>query len=105
MLYHEESIRDTFITGLTSGLIHQRLLDSKTLDHKTTFDQARSLETPACSSESYKAILPPVNAALLPDPTTSPSTVASASASAFPSVPLKMPHALIVQLICEKSCL
>ena len=50
------------------------------------FDQARSLETEARSSESYRAVLPPVNAAAVPDesrdPTTSPFTLASASASA-----------------------
>ena len=86
MLYHEESIRDAFTTGLTSGLIRQRLLENKILDLKTIFDQARSLETVAHSSESYRAVLPPVNAAIVPDescdPTTSLSTLASASASA-----------------------
>ena len=50
------------------------------------FDQTRSLETIARSSESYRAVLPPVNAGAVPDescdPTTSPSTLASASASA-----------------------
>ena len=86
VLYREESIRDAFITGLTSGFIRQRLLENKTLDLKTMFDQARSLETAARSSEFYRAVLPPVNAATVPDescdPTTSPSILASASASA-----------------------
>ena len=86
VLYHEESIRDAFITGLTSGLTRQRLLENKSLDLKTMFDQARSLGTAARSSESYRAVLPPVNAAVVPDeschPTTSPSALVSASASA-----------------------
>ena len=38
VLYHEESIRDAFITGLTSGLTRQRLLENKSLDLKTMFD-------------------------------------------------------------------
>ena len=42
--YCEESIRDAFISGLQSSLIRQRLLENKTLDLKTMFDQARSLE-------------------------------------------------------------
>ncbi len=60
----EESIGDTFITGLASALIRQRLLENKTLDLKTMFDQAWSLESAARSLESYSVPNPPVNAAV-----------------------------------------
>ena len=43
--YGEEYIRDAFITGLNSNQIRQRLLENKTLDLKTMFDQARALES------------------------------------------------------------
>ena len=84
VLYREESIRDAFITGLTSGLIRQKLLENKTLDLKTMFDQARSLESAARSSESYSVQPPPFNAAVppvskAPDPPTNPATLAAAS--------------------------
>ena len=75
---------DAFITGLTSGLIRQRLLENKTLDLKTMFDQARSLESAARSSESYSVQPPPFNAAVPPvskalDPPIDPATLAAAS--------------------------
>ena len=66
ILYHEESIRDAFITGLTLEFICQRLLENRTLDLKTMFDQARSQESAVRSSESYSAPLPPINAAIPP---------------------------------------
>ena len=40
----DESIRDAFISGLLSPAIRQRLLENKTLDLATMFDQARTLE-------------------------------------------------------------
>ena len=61
--YCEEYIRDAFITGLHSNQIRQRLLENKTLDLKTMFDQARALESAMRSSESYTA-LQPFNAAI-----------------------------------------
>ena len=88
VVYREESIRDAFIAGLASSLIRQRLLENKTLDLKTMFDQARSLESAACSSESYKVLPPPMNAAIPKanveadpptDPSTDPATLAAAS--------------------------
>ena len=62
----KESIRDAFIAGLTSGLIRQRLLENKRLDLKTMFDQARSLESAARSSESFHVPSTSFNAAALP---------------------------------------
>lgn len=49
----EESIRDAFISGLQSSLIRQRLLENKTLDLTTMFDQARALDSAHKSSEQY----------------------------------------------------
>lgn len=62
--YREESIRDAFITGLRLPFIRQKLLENNTLDLKTMFDQARSLELAMRNSESY--VTPPssVNAAV-----------------------------------------
>ena len=41
----EEYIRDSFINGLQSPMIRQRLLENKTLDLTTMFDQARALDS------------------------------------------------------------
>ena len=60
-LHCEESIRDAFISGLQSSLI---LLENKTLDLKTMFDQARSLESPMKTSKSYAVPNTLVNAAV-----------------------------------------
>ena len=64
----EESIRDDFISGLQSPFIRQRLLENNTLDLKTMFDQARTLESAIRSSESYTVPSPSVNAAVPPTP-------------------------------------
>ena len=62
--YRDESIRDAFITGLLSNSIRQRLLENKTLDLKTMFDQARSLESAMKSSEAYTESQASLNAAV-----------------------------------------
>ena len=62
--YCEESIRDALITGLQSSHIRQRLLENKTLDLKTAFDQARAFELAMRSSETYTATQPSVNSAV-----------------------------------------
>ena len=49
----EEFIRDAFINGLQSPSIRQRLLENKTLDLATMFDQARALDSAQKNSESY----------------------------------------------------
>ena len=41
VVYREESIQDAFISGLMSPLIRRRLLENKTLDLATMFDQVR----------------------------------------------------------------
>ena len=42
--YREELIQDTFINGLASPLIRQRILENKQLDLQTAFDQANALD-------------------------------------------------------------
>ena len=64
--YREESIQNAFITGLRSPSIRQRLLENNTLDLKTVFDQARSLELAMRNSESYSSLPSSVNAAVPP---------------------------------------
>ena len=49
----QNAIRDAFITGLQSNAIRQRLLENRTLDLDTAFDQARSLESAQKNVESY----------------------------------------------------
>ncbi|XP_015767631.1 PREDICTED: uncharacterized protein LOC107346353 [Acropora digitifera] len=61
--YCEEYIRDAFISGIHSNQIRQRLLENKTLDLKTMFDQARALDSTMRSSESYSAPQPVTTAA------------------------------------------
>ena len=80
--YREESIRDAFISGLRSPSIRQRLLENNTLDLKTMFDQARSLELAIVNSESYSSPPLSVNAAVPPTATehqeqTDPGTLAA----------------------------
>lgn len=52
-LYREESIRDSFITGLQSAYIRQRLLENSTLTLQNAFDQARSLDMARQHAGSY----------------------------------------------------
>ena len=51
--YRDEAVRDAFITGLLSTNIRQRLLENKTLNLQTAFDQARALDTAQRTSETY----------------------------------------------------
>ena len=60
----DNAIRDAFITGLQSSHIRQHLLENKTLDLATIFDQARALESTQKSSESYGFTAHPVGAAM-----------------------------------------
>ena len=59
----KEYIRDAFISGIHSNQIRQRLLENKTLDLKTMFDQARALDSAMRSPESYSAPQPVTTAA------------------------------------------
>ena len=54
--HREEYIRDSFISGLQSNAIRQRLLENNTLDLGTMFNQARALEAAQKSVDSYNNI-------------------------------------------------
>ena len=58
-VYRDEAVRDAFISGLQSNSIRQRLLENTTLDLKTMFTQARSLDVAQRSSETYVTPNPP----------------------------------------------
>ena len=62
--YREELVRDSFINGLLSPLIHQRLLENKQLDLQTAFDQANALDLAQKNSEAYKMPEMPATAAV-----------------------------------------
>ena len=51
--YREELIRDSFISGLRSTVIRQRLLENKTLTLESAIDQARALNSAITNSETY----------------------------------------------------
>ena len=51
-----EHIHDSFISGLQSNSIRQRLLENNTLDLNTMFNQAQSLEVAQKSLDSYSTI-------------------------------------------------
>ncbi|XP_041366947.1 uncharacterized protein LOC121381668 [Gigantopelta aegis] len=51
--HRELLLRDSFINGLLSPLIRQRLLENKTLDLQTAYDQAKSLDLAQTNSEAY----------------------------------------------------
>ena len=50
--YRDEAVRDAFITGLLSTNIRQCLLENKTFNLQTVFDQARALHTAQRLSET-----------------------------------------------------
>lgn len=49
----DQYIRDAFINGLSSNATRQRLLENKTLDLRTAYDQAHNLEMAEKHSASY----------------------------------------------------
>ena len=49
----DQYIRDAFINGLSSNVIRQRLLENKTLDLQTAYEQAHTLEMAQKHSASY----------------------------------------------------
>ena len=57
-------VRDAFINGLASGAIRQRLLENVTLNLKTAYEQARTLEMAQKHSASYVTAEPITNAAV-----------------------------------------
>ena len=51
--YKEECVRDAFINGLASPVIRQRLLENKTLDLKSAYDQAYTLDLAQRNANAY----------------------------------------------------
>ena len=51
--HQEEAIRDSFITGLKSNAIRQRLLENQKLDLNAAYDQARALDAAQQNAVSY----------------------------------------------------
>ena len=51
--HRDQLIRDSFISGIRSSIIRQRLLENKTLDLSTAIDQARALDSAMKNSEMY----------------------------------------------------
>ena len=52
-VYRDEYIRDSFISGLISNTIRQRLLENTSSELQVIFNQARALEMVQKNSESY----------------------------------------------------
>ena len=67
--YKNNSIRDAFISGLSSSSIRQRLLEKNELDLQTAYDNARSLEMAEKQNLAYKPIYTAASVAVdeLPD--------------------------------------
>ena len=51
--YRDQSIRDSFINGISSNAIRQRLLENSQLDLDTAVKQAKSMETACNQAETY----------------------------------------------------
>ena len=56
--YSEEMVRDSFINGLSSPIIRQRLLENSELNLKSAFDQAYSLDLAQRNAEAYVPAIP-----------------------------------------------
>ncbi|XP_048589516.1 uncharacterized protein LOC125573188 [Nematostella vectensis] len=65
--YREELIRDSFINGLNSPFIRQRLLENRELDLKTAFDQANALDLAQKNSDSYSVPLQTASVSAVPE--------------------------------------
>ena len=61
VVHCDEYIRDSFINGLSSSVIRQRLLESRDLDLHRAFEQARTLELSQRQSETYNIVSPTVS--------------------------------------------
>ena len=55
-IYQQEAIRDSFIAGIRSSYIRQRLLENDNINLDTAFTTARSLEIAQKNSETYNSI-------------------------------------------------
>ena len=53
--YQDDMKRDSFINGISSNFIRQRLLENRTLTFTEAYEKARSLELAKINSESYSS--------------------------------------------------
>ena len=71
-VYRDEYVRDTFIAGICSNTIRERLLENDTLTLKAAVDQARVLEQSHINGTKFKYDAPggstPLASAITPDP-------------------------------------
>ena len=51
----KDAIRDAFISGLSSNIIRQRLIENKMLDLDDAIDQAKSIDRAVKNSELYQS--------------------------------------------------
>jgi hypothetical protein len=78
--YREELIRDSFINGLLSQLIRQRLLENSTLDLKSAFNQDNALDLAQMNAETYTMpTIPTATTAAVPVSVTEQTSKAAAS--------------------------
>ena len=91
--YREELIRDSFINGIASPLIRQRLLENTQLGLRAAFDQANSLDLAQKNSEAYAMPTIPVTAA-----------VPSSSTDRHTEVPMPNDHSLAATNAPKKKC-
>ena len=62
--YRSESIRDSFISGLSSNFIRQRILESETSTLDTAFNLARTLDLAQRNAESYHSHSLPISSSV-----------------------------------------
>ncbi|XP_068222901.1 uncharacterized protein [Palaemon carinicauda] len=71
--YRQELVRDTFINGIASVFIHQRLLENNSLNMETAHSQGRTLDLAQRSADAYASPSVPHTAALVPEQQAQPS--------------------------------
>ena len=91
--YREELGRDSFINGIASPLIRQRLLENTRLDLKIAFDQANSLVLAQKNFEAYAMPSIPVTVAVSNSPT-----------DQHTEIPMQKDHSLAATYAPKKKC-
>ena len=93
--YRDESIRDSFIAGLKSSYIRQRLLETKSLTLQEAFDKARALEAAQLQADNYNEGQTRVTAASYTTTECSPSASIKSTETSPSSDPLYTPLAVV----------
>ncbi|VDQ10656.1 unnamed protein product, partial [Trichobilharzia regenti] len=89
--HRKESLRDSFISGIQSSVIRQRLLGQRTLTFQAAYDQARVLEMAHQQSQSYNNPVTPCASISLHDvhhssdstPSVNETTIAAVESKCF----------------------